>query len=929
MASAAADRNLLFGILAVQMDFVRADQLIAAMNAWVLDKQRPLADHLLASGALASDARQLLDALVDKHIALHGGRADASLAALSSVEPLRRELAVIPDSDVQQSLGHAAVTPRGDRHATVAVPSRKPTSPGLRFHILRPHAAGGLGKVSIARDDELNREVALKELHDRHADNPDSRARFLQEAEITGGLEHPGVVPIYGLGQYADGRPFYAMRFIRGDSLAQAIDRFHREADPSWRQPADVLQLRRLLARFLDVCNAIDYAHSRGVLHRDLKPGNIMLGQYGETIVVDWGLAKPVQAPATDSVSVDPEATQPHLAEPAIRPQSGSGSAPTQMGAAIGTPAFMSPEQAAGRLDELSGASDVYSLGATLYVILTGRAPQDDDDLGVVLQRVARGEFPKPRAVKPIVPRGLEAICLKAMALNPRDRYPSPRALADDIEAWLADEPVSALPESVPMRAARWVKNHRTLVTSGAAMALVAAIALAAGNVQLRAANDRERDAKTAALAAQKTAEAALKKAEAAQAESQRQIARNESLLELARKSLDRYETLSKSDLLASYGMESLRSDLLEAAVEFYDALAAQTDQTEVSRQDRGEALFRLAGAHWQLGRMDAAQDAYKQAIAQFRQLSTEFPRNASYQQGAAVNASNLAELLIDNHRANDAGCYLADAAAAFDLLRQQNPTDVKYAARRAYVASLAGERFRQLGQMEPAAAELARAIEILQSVDLTQATSDQSIDVRYRLARAPSFPRGVAFTTLGADRRPCATTIVDAASAIVALPFASVVYPAFRRTTVSGCIPVIGVAEVLEMRLSVMTTPVTAARMLMPFPVISRISLSFTSDPWPEIRMPCDPALRITLSVITASGVVTLIADPEVPLKSFPVHTIPVFVPLVTTRPCCPPTHLLRSTVAYVVFAHSIWNVEGLIERLPSIFMFEHDDVV
>ena len=212
------------------------------------------------------------------------------------------------------------------------------------------------------------------------------------------------------------------------------------------------------------------------------------------------------------------------------------------------------------------------------------------------------------------------------MALHPRDRYPSSRSLADDVEAWLADEPVSALPESVPMRAARWVKSHRTLVTSGAAMALVAAIALAAGNVQLRAANDRERDAKTAALAAQKTAEAALKKAEAAQAESQRQIARNESLLELARKSLDRYETLSKSDLLASYGMEALRSDLLEAAVEFYDALAAQTDQTEASRQDRGEALFRLAGAHWQLGRMDAAQNAYQQAIAQFSAIVDRIP---------------------------------------------------------------------------------------------------------------------------------------------------------------------------------------------------------------------------------------------------------------------------------------------------------------
>jgi serine/threonine protein kinase len=736
MTSAAADRNLLFGILAVQMDFVRSEQLIAAMNSWVLDKRRPLADHLVAAGALAGDSRQLLDALVDKHIALHGGRADASLAALSSVEPLRRELAVIPDSDVQQSLGHAGdVTPRGDRHATVAVPSRKPATPGLRFHILRPHAAGGLGKVSIARDAELNREVALKELHDRHADNPDSRARFLQEAEITGGLEHPGVVPIYGLGQYADGRPFYAMRFIRGDSLAQAIDRFHREADPSWRQPADVLQLRRLLARFLDVCNAIDYAHSRGVLHRDLKPGNIMLGQYGETLVVDWGLAKPqgqVEPPPAD-----PNVTIPHLPEPLLRPQSGSGSTPTQMGAAIGTPAFMSPEQAAGRLDQLSGASDVYSLGATLYVILTGRAPQDDDDLGVVLQRVARGEFPRPRAVKPIVPRGLEAICLKAMALAPQERYPSPRALADDVEAWLADEPVSALPESIPMRTARWVKIHRTLVTSGAAMALVAAIALAAGNVQLRAANDRERDAKTAALAAQQTAEAALKKAEAAQAESQRQIARNEALLELARKSLDRYETLSKSDLLASYGMESLRSDLLEAAVEFYDALAAQTDQTEVSRQDRGEALYRLAGAHWQLGRMDAARQAYEQAIAQFRQLATEFPANPEYRQGGAVNATNLAELLIDNHAPNDAAPYLADAAAAFDQLRAQDSTDAGHASRRAYVASLAGERFRQLGQMDSAVAEFERAIEILESVDLTQATDDESVDVRYRLARA------------------------------------------------------------------------------------------------------------------------------------------------------------------------------------------------
>src|SRR5204862_4646805 len=125
-----------------------------------------------------------------------------------------------------------------------------------------------------------------------HAGNPDSRARFLLEAEVTGGLEHPGIVPVYGLGAYADGRPYYAMRFIRGDSLKEAIGRFHTDEtlkkDPGRRS----LELRKLLRRFMDVCNAIDYAHSRGVLHRDIKPGTIIVGRHGETLVVDWGLDK-------------------------------------------------------------------------------------------------------------------------------------------------------------------------------------------------------------------------------------------------------------------------------------------------------------------------------------------------------------------------------------------------------------------------------------------------------------------------------------------------------------------------------------------------------------------------------------------------------------------------------------------------------------
>src|SRR5262249_34349130 len=161
----------------------------------------------------------------------------------------------------------------------------------------------------------------------------------------------------------------------------------------------------------------------------DLKPGNILLGQYGETLVIDWGLAKPLYA--SDAAAGG---------EAPLRPTSGSGSAPTELGQAVGTPAYMSPEQAAGRLDLLGPASDVYSLGATPYALLAGRPPLEEADVGAMLRRVERGDFPLPRQVRPDVPAALEAVCLKAMALRPEDRYPSPRVLADELEHWLADE---------------------------------------------------------------------------------------------------------------------------------------------------------------------------------------------------------------------------------------------------------------------------------------------------------------------------------------------------------------------------------------------------------------------------------------------------------------------------------------------------------
>ena len=329
--------------------------------------------------------------------------------------------------------------------------ARNAVATATRYAELSFHKSGGLGALFRARDKDLHRDVVIKFIHERCRVEPEILSQFHVEAEVTGRLDHPGVVPVYGIGQDWDGQPFYVMRMIHGRELQQAIQEYHEAGGPASRSRENRQRLFALLEHLVSACNTVAYAHDVGIIHCDLKPANIMIGKYGETFVLDWGLA----------TSFERTATFVEANEPSMRPRSAESSHPGQRGGTLG---YISPEQLSSD-GRLAPTSDVYSLGASLYEILLGSPPFNGRDTDVV-EQIRQGQFQRPRDVNRRVSRRLEAICLKAMSLAQKDRYRTAKQLAADLKNWMRDDEVQAAPDNVLGRVSRHARRHRGITIS-------------------------------------------------------------------------------------------------------------------------------------------------------------------------------------------------------------------------------------------------------------------------------------------------------------------------------------------------------------------------------------------------------------------------------------------------------------------------------
>ncbi len=382
------------------------------------------------------------------------------------------------------------------------------------------------------------------------------------------------------------------MRLIKGNNLHLHIKNFHEKVKQG-KTEFDGQSLRRILRRFLDVCEAISYAHSRGVLHRDLKPGNIMLGPYGETLVVDWGLAKAMGVSAVTESPVSQDVSVLAVPETPIR-RSGSQSDSTRDGSIVGTPSYAPPEQLSGHLDLIEVRSDVYGLGAILYEILSGQPPASGTLLEVI-RTVTTGKVVPARAVNHQVPKTLDAICSKAMALAPPDRYDSASELRSDIERWLDDAPVKAYVEPIWIRCSRWLRKHPATVSTLSSVVIM----LLAGSV-LFATIVSQNNSRLSKLNTELLESNLREKLSADLANEKSQLARSQSQLALS--TLNSVLLDVQSSLRSLPGGSTVRRAIITNSLGSLDKVVTEVSNKSLSDRNTMLALIELADVAVQIG---------------------------------------------------------------------------------------------------------------------------------------------------------------------------------------------------------------------------------------------------------------------------------------------------------------------------------------
>ena len=624
-------RDIQLLVVALRDRVIDPDRLAAAAADWT--PGAGLIAHLAERGVISAESLERLAAVTIDH------RPEAVRDGDPSLERTSR---VAGDGDGTTDLPVPFDTPEG---TTTGDTHELPASG--RYRVLRLHKAGGLGQVWLARDTAVGRDVALKTLRPERAAAESARSRFIREARVTGQLEHPSIVPLYDLaGNAAD--PFYVMRFISGRTLAEAAADYHKRRAAGTTGPLD---LNTLLDAFINVCRAVAFAHSRNVLHRDLKGQNIVVGEYGETFLLDWGLAKPIG---------DPEQSAPTMVA------GEDGASDLTETAAVGTPAYMAPEVAAG--GRATKSSDVYGLGAILYVVLSGRPPYTGASGAEMMQKVALGEPVPVTDANPAAPPALVAVCRKAMARSPADRYSSAEEVATEVRRWLADEPVHAYREPLPARVSRWARRRKTAVVAAAVLLLTAAVTstAAAGLIW------KEQQETTRAW--QKADEEKIKATENADA-----------AMEVVR-DLSHYVELSELGVGLPPPSDSQRWSHLNSALVSYVHLLDINPHDKFLRWHVARLHRMRANLSRFLNKNTEAEESYREAIRLLNQLAVEHPENSEYREIGALARMDYSQHLKRFGRHQESARTADETIVMFeDLLRTAERSAVR--ARRGQLA--------------------------------------------------------------------------------------------------------------------------------------------------------------------------------------------------------------------------------------------------